>query len=146
MATERNPEQWADRVERMGHGFNEVAPLTRPEEADEMLLMGMRLKEGLDLGRLSQVVGVHLRPSVLSALEHEGLIERADVREIFPDEIRACIGPGIRPEAAYANAPSRIRATARGRFVLNAVIAELAAAIEPAGAARAPPHSSTSSP
>jgi putative oxygen-independent coproporphyrinogen III oxidase len=146
MATERNPEQWADRVERMGHGFSEVTPLSRPEEADEMLLMGMRLKEGLDLGRLAKVAGVHLRPSVLSALEREGLIERADVREIFPDEIRACVGPGIRPEAAQANVAGRIRATTRGRFVLNAVIAELAAAIEPAGAARAPPHGSTSSP
>jgi hypothetical protein len=106
----------------------------------------MRLKEGLDLDRLAKVAGVHLRPSVLSALEREGLIERADVREIFPDEIRACVGPGIRPEAAQANVAGRIRATARGRFVLNAVIAELAAAIEPVGAARAPPYGSTSSP
>ncbi len=132
MATERNPEQWADRVERMGHGFNEVAPLSRQEEADEMLLMGMRLKEGLDLGRLSKVTGVHLRPSVLSALEREGLIERADVRETFPDEIRACVGPGVRPDITYANVAGRIRATDRGRFVLNAIIAELAAAMEAA--------------
>jgi oxygen-independent coproporphyrinogen-3 oxidase len=134
MATERNPEQWAERVERGEHGFIEVTPLSRAEEADEMLLMGMRLHEGLDLERLAEVGGVRLRPSVLGALESEGLIERARVAETYPGEIRACVGPGVRPEAAPAIAPGRIRATARGRFVLNAVVAELASAMEPVGA------------
>ncbi len=61
MVTERNPEQWAERVERTGHGFTEITPLSRPEEADEMLLMGMRLREGLDLDRLADVSGVRPR-------------------------------------------------------------------------------------
>jgi len=130
-ATERNPEQWATRVEETGHGFSEVAALTRAEEADEMVLMGMRLEEGLDLDRLADVGGVRLRSSVLRALEREGLIERVDAGAGFTDEIRACVGPGVRPEVALHPAFARIRATMKGRFVLNAVIAELAAAMEP---------------
>jgi oxygen-independent coproporphyrinogen-3 oxidase len=130
-ATERNPERWAERVERDGHGFVETAALTRAEAADEMLLMGMRLNEGLDLDRLEEFVGVRLNPRVLGALEREGLIEKIPIGAQFPDEIRACVGPGLRPDAQTA-ASGRIRATMRGRFVLNAVIAELAAAMEAA--------------
>ena len=134
MVTERNPEQWAERVERTGHGFVEVTTLTRAEEADELLLMGMRLQEGLNLERLAEIGGVCLRRSVLSALESQQLIEKIRVTECFPDEIRACVGPGLGPEQVLQSNFGRIRATARGRFVLNAVVAELAAAMEPAAA------------
>ena len=47
-ATERHPETWAAAVESCGHGIVESAGLTPEEEADEFLLMGLRLREGID--------------------------------------------------------------------------------------------------
>ncbi len=50
-ATERQPEAWLDHVERHGHGMVDRELLDREEQADELLLMGLRLKEGIDLTR-----------------------------------------------------------------------------------------------
>jgi putative oxygen-independent coproporphyrinogen III oxidase len=49
MATRRHraPEPWADRVERTGHGMTEEFELTTEETVREMLLMGLRLGEGV---------------------------------------------------------------------------------------------------
>jgi putative oxygen-independent coproporphyrinogen III oxidase len=43
----RAPEPWADRVERTGHGTMEEQELSPEEIAREMLLMGLRLLEGV---------------------------------------------------------------------------------------------------
>src|SRR4029453_12483986 len=43
IATERQPERWLERVERTGHGAVEMTPLSPAEQADEALLMGLRL-------------------------------------------------------------------------------------------------------
>src|SRR5581483_11197498 len=48
-ATERQPERWVALVEENGHGIVESTPLTVAEQADEVLRMGLRLSEGLDL-------------------------------------------------------------------------------------------------
>src|SRR5439155_15113981 len=74
--TERQPERWAARVEAEGHGLLESAPLSRAEQADEALLMGLRLREGLDLGRLAAVSGFAPRPAAVDKLIGLGLIER----------------------------------------------------------------------
>ena len=108
-ATERQPERWAERVEADGHGILESTPLSRSEQADEALLMGLRLSEGLDLDRLAAGSGLQPRAHVVQALSDAGLIER--------------LGPG-----------RRLRATRAGRIVLNAVVLRLAAALEPATA------------
>jgi putative oxygen-independent coproporphyrinogen III oxidase len=50
-AAERAPEQWLMRVENQGHGYIEQEILTRGEIADEFLLMGLRLKEGISIER-----------------------------------------------------------------------------------------------
>src|SRR5262249_9530094 len=52
-SNERLPERWADLVERAGSGWVEATPLAPAQEADEMLLMGLRLTEGIDLDRLA---------------------------------------------------------------------------------------------
>jgi oxygen-independent coproporphyrinogen-3 oxidase len=104
-ATERNPERWASLVEVQGHGIVENVSLTREQEADEALLMGLRLAEGLDLGRLAALAGVRSAPHSLAELIDLGLIRRPQ--------------------------PGRIAATAAGRLVLNEVIAQLASAFEP---------------
>ena len=98
-AAERSPESWLARVEASGSGLVEDIELARAEQADEALLMGLRLTEGLDLGRLEELAGLAPAPSVVARLAGLGLLER--------------IGQ------------NRLRATPRGRFVLNEIVRRL---------------------
>ncbi|MGL4397093.1 MAG: radical SAM family heme chaperone HemW [Hyphomicrobium sp.] len=150
---ERVPETWCATVERDGHGFVEQTVLSGAEQADEALLMGLRLREGIDLQRLAQLGGVRPSVATLDGLSGLGLLQLAT--EPFADQhsprahmtwerdelapILACAGPGLVPEptaqsaGASRSAPARfIRATPKGRFVLNAIVAELAASFEAA--------------
>ena len=135
---ERNPEAWCALVEAKGDGFTEVTELTRPEQADEMLLMGLRLREGIDLARLAALGGVTPDTSVIGKLVDLGLLEQATAsahgliaspnwRANELETIPMCAGPGIiAPESPTLTPPAnRLRATPRGRFVLNAIVAEL---------------------
>lgn len=145
--TERNPEAWAERVEASGTGVVESTALTLEEQADEMLLMGLRLSEGVDLDQLAALGGVRPAEQVVSGLIAMGLLEavgtsgaaRSGVDFALDDDrdiIRGCAGPGLAPEtfAADVTSPSRIRVTRAGRLVLNAVVAELSKGFVPAAA------------
>src|SRR5690606_37261494 len=72
--TERTPETWANLVEARGHGVTGGELLTRSEEADEFLLMGLRLVEGIDLDRYEALSGRGFSPARLSVLQEEGLV------------------------------------------------------------------------
>ncbi|RUM97141.1 coproporphyrinogen III oxidase [Pseudaminobacter arsenicus] len=98
--TEKMPETWANLVEARGHGVTGGEVLTRSEEADEFLLMGLRLAEGIDLVRYEALSGRPLSSPRISVLQEEGLV------------------------ASIGN--SRLRATASGMIVLDAVVADLA--------------------
>jgi putative oxygen-independent coproporphyrinogen III oxidase len=108
-STQRNPERWAELVEAGAHGIIEDVALSRAEEADEALLMGVRLTEGIDLSRLAARTGLSPGRRAIDELVQLQLIER--------------LGAG------------RLRATASGRMVLNEVVLRLAQSIEPARAA-----------
>ncbi|HEY6632396.1 MAG TPA: radical SAM family heme chaperone HemW [Rhizobiaceae bacterium] len=97
---EKMPETWTNLVEAKGHGITGGEILTRSEEADEFLLMGLRLAEGIDLARYEQLSGKGFSPARLSVLQEEGLV------------------------APIGN--SRLRATPSGMIVLDAVVADLA--------------------
>lgn len=97
--TEKQPEVWAGAVEKSGHGIVEDAALSSAEAADELLLMGLRLTEGLDLDRLARVGGVVPSTRAIAKLQNLGMIE----------------GVGNQ----------RLRATRAGRFVLNELVLEL---------------------
>jgi oxygen-independent coproporphyrinogen-3 oxidase len=99
--TEKMPETWLNLVEARGHGVSGGETLTRSEEADEFLLMGLRLAEGIDLVRYEALAGKPLPAKRISVLREERLIEM--------------IGN------------SRLRATASGAAVLDALVADLAA-------------------
>ena len=71
---ERNPERWLARVEQTGHGIVETEVLTASQEADELMLMGLRLKEGIDPKRLAALSGRPLEAEQVSMLESEGLL------------------------------------------------------------------------
>ncbi len=103
---ERSPEKWLQLVEMQDHGLTEDTALSQDEQADEMLLMGLRLTEGLDLSRLALIGGVRPGRDALARLIDLEMIE-------------------VMPEA------DRIRATSRGRFVLNKLVEELSASFEP---------------
>ena len=75
----RAPEPWAERVERHGHGTVEETTLQPADRAREMLLMGLRLAEGIDTARFARRTGVQLEaalePSVLQQALDEGYLE-----------------------------------------------------------------------
>jgi oxygen-independent coproporphyrinogen-3 oxidase len=56
-ARHRKPENFLTGVRRNGHGMAEEAPLSLAEAADEALVMGLRLSEGVDVGVLSARTG-----------------------------------------------------------------------------------------
>ena len=71
----RAPEPWAERVECDGHGTTEETPLTPRERAQEMLLMGLRLSEGIERGRFAQRTGCSLDGSLDQSVLERALVE-----------------------------------------------------------------------
>ncbi|MCL4766760.1 MAG: coproporphyrinogen III oxidase [Hyphomicrobiaceae bacterium] len=104
--SERAPERWLAAVEQQGDGLLSAEPLSRQEQADEALLMGLRLAEGLDLGRLERIGSV---------LPGRGAIEELVARDQL---------------AVLSDAGRRIRATPAGRMVLNELVLRLSASFE----------------
>jgi putative oxygen-independent coproporphyrinogen III oxidase len=100
-ATEKRPESWLMRVEANGHGLVTDEVLTQSERADEFLLMGLRLAEGIDPRRYAALAGRPLDPERIAALSEHGLIEM--------------------------DLAGRLRVTPEGFPVLDAVVADLAA-------------------
>ncbi len=94
MATRRHraPEYWADLVERTGHGMTEEIPLRSREMAREMLLMGLRLAEGVAAGRFFTRTGLTLESAIdADAFRHaaaEGYVTWHDGRLIATVEGR----------------------------------------------------------
>ena len=74
--------------------------LSTQDEADEFLLMGLRLTEGIDLDRYENMAGRPLSSKRIAILREEGLVEPVG--------------------------NSRLRATRSGMMVLNALVADLA--------------------
>ncbi len=74
-ATEKRPESWLMRVEASGHGLTVDEALTREERADEFLLMGLRLAEGIDPKRFAEIAGRQLNPKRIADLRSEGAVE-----------------------------------------------------------------------
>jgi len=75
-ATEKRPEAWLTRVETHGHGLITDDILLPEEYADEFLLMGLRLAEGIDPARYTALAGRAIDPSRVATLTAQGLIER----------------------------------------------------------------------
>jgi putative oxygen-independent coproporphyrinogen III oxidase len=100
-ATEKRPEAWLMRVESLGHGLVTDDILAREEIADEFLLMGLRLVEGIDPRGYVRIAGRGLDPRRLATLNQEGAVE--------------------------ITSDGRLRVTPAGFPVLDAVVADLAA-------------------
>jgi oxygen-independent coproporphyrinogen-3 oxidase len=101
--TIRSPEAWLAAVEAHGHGREEAELLAPDMAADEALLMGLRISEGLDLDRLARIAGRRPSGEVIDGLVSAGLLVRRE---------------------------TRIAATAAGRLVLDHVVLQLARSFE----------------
>ncbi|WP_109316446.1 radical SAM family heme chaperone HemW [Pseudovibrio ascidiaceicola] len=99
-STEKHPETWLGLVESQGHGSISEDILGHGEQGDELLLMGMRLHEGIDVPRYEQLSGRQFNPQRLLNLQENGMVEWVS--------------------------NTRLRATQAGFPLLDAVIAELA--------------------
>ncbi len=97
MATLRHkkPENWIGAVARNGHGMQGETALTPDEATTEALVMGLRLAEGVDLRRIDVA---RLDVSAIDRLAAQGLVARA---------------------------PDRLRVTAAGMPVLEAILREI---------------------
>jgi len=100
----KKPENFLAAVGRNGHGIAEEAPLSAIEGADEALVMGLRLTEGIDTEAIAN---------------RFGLVEIVDWRRV---ERLAASGHLERQGP-------RIALTASGRLLLDHILGEIAAPV-----------------
>ncbi|MBA4210224.1 MAG: coproporphyrinogen III oxidase [Parvibaculum sp.] len=94
------PGDWMASAERDGHGLEAMEEISASEQGDEMMLMGLRLSEGVLLARHARIAGAPIAEARIAALVADELLTRdGDI----------------------------IRATGEGRMVLDAVLARLLA-------------------
>ena len=99
-ATHRLPGAWIDAVEAGGNGVSDFEEITPGEQGDEMMMMGLRLSEGVSLTRHARLSGAALSPARINVLVEDGLLaQEGDI----------------------------LRATPQGRLVLDALLARLLA-------------------
>jgi oxygen-independent coproporphyrinogen-3 oxidase len=98
----RAPEPWAERVERDGHGMMQQEALSGLDRSREMLLMGLRLSEGIDEARFSARTGMPLD----DALDQDVLVQAL-------------------AEGYLVRGAGRLRAAPSGRLRLDALLAAL---------------------
>ncbi|MEO1090393.1 MAG: radical SAM family heme chaperone HemW [Pseudomonadota bacterium] len=101
-ASEPVPERWLERVEDIGHGLVEIERIDRSAQIAELVMMGLRLSEGVSLTRLGELAKGDWR----SALDAGGLRRALD-------DGRATLRRG------------RLVATDAGRLVLDGLVADL---------------------
>lgn len=98
----RAPERWLEQVESRGHATTRDDPLEQTERAEELLLMGLRLTDGVDKARFHRLSGRALDDFVDARA-------RADLTEM----------------GLLIDTPTALRATAEGMLVLNGLISAL---------------------
>ena len=98
----RAPERWLELVEGSGHGTGESLPVEPGQRIAEILMMGLRLTEGVDRARFAAQTG----ETLATALDAGRLADLADENLLELDE-------------------TGLRATADGRQRLNALLAHL---------------------
>jgi oxygen-independent coproporphyrinogen-3 oxidase len=114
----RQPIEWLTAVDRDGIGWSCEDALPMQEQAEEMLLMGLRLREGLDLDRLTRETGHGVEAGAVTQLAKEGYL-------VGPESNRV------------------LRPTRQGSLVLNAIVAELSKALRPVPLSTGPAMSRT---
>jgi oxygen-independent coproporphyrinogen-3 oxidase len=101
-ARHRKPENFLSSISRNGHGIVEEAPLSAFEGADEALVMGLRLREGIDATTMAERFGLM---SIVDWERVERLVASGHVQRDG----------------------TRISLTAAGRLLLDHILGEIAA-------------------
>ena len=96
--TPTDPAIWLRQVETAGCGESHRKALTRTEQLQEALMMGLRRSRGIDLSWLYRNFGYSGKSNAINKLEDSGMRDSGD---------------------------GRLRATARGRPLLNAILREI---------------------
>ncbi len=97
LATETylSPNRWLQAVDQ-GSGEKERSELSAQDQANEYLMMGLRLSEGLDIDRFYSLSGLPLPKTKLDHLTDIGMIEQKDRRLIATQDGRAVLNSVIR--------------------------------------------------
>ncbi|WP_340315509.1 radical SAM family heme chaperone HemW [Rhizorhabdus argentea] len=106
MATVRRkkPENWLNRVDANGHGIEQEDKLSPEARAQEALLMGLRLGEGVDLARIADATGLSV----------ERLVKDAAVQRLTRQDLLICES-------------DLLQVTEAGMLLLDAILAEIVA-------------------
>jgi oxygen-independent coproporphyrinogen-3 oxidase len=97
----KKPENFLSALARNGHGIAEEAPLSSAEAADEALVMGLRLSEGIDPHAIADRFGL---PGIVDSDRVERLVASGHLKR----------------------SGSRTALTARGRLLLDHILGEIA--------------------
>jgi oxygen-independent coproporphyrinogen-3 oxidase len=99
LATQRHkkPENWLSGVARNGHGLQIEDPLVPHDRASEALVMGLRLREGVDLTHVAALAG-GIAPIDWTAVER------------------------LAAQGLVAQEPDRLRVTEAGTLLLDAIL------------------------
>ena len=98
----RSPEKWLDAVENTGTGLEASEVLDAPTRATEMLMMGLRLTEGVSARRFKKMVGESLRDTLIR------------------DRLDDLVNGGF-----MEMSPHGVRTTLQGRNVLNTLVSQI---------------------
>lgn len=101
----KKPENWLSGLARNGHGIVEQSPLSPADKGVEALLMGLRLKEGIDCARIA-------------ALAERPFDTLVDARAVAR----------LSSQGLLARDTKRLRVTAPGMLLLDGILAEIVAA------------------
>ncbi len=98
----RAPALWLKRVAAEGHGTQEEETLSAHTRAQELVMVGLRLTEGLDKARFARLAGLPLA----NVIDAEAVVSLA-------------------ADGYLADTPAALTASPKGRLTLNAVLREL---------------------
>lgn len=80
----RKPENWLEAIDATGNGIREERPLGTREQASEAMLMGLRLREGVDVAALANRFGLQADelcdPRKAQFFESQGLVWQENPR------------------------------------------------------------------
>ena len=102
LSQDRSPEKWLTNVQTNGHATDHQEALTVQMKAEEMIMMGLRLNRGIDLGSFEARIGQKI----------ENFIDRPYLERLF--------------ELGYMEKDGHhLRATAEGMPLLNSLLGRL---------------------
>ncbi|MDF7641598.1 radical SAM family heme chaperone HemW [Bifidobacterium sp. ESL0784] len=80
----KHPRKWAEELHTVSVPWEGSEAITHEENLEETVMLGLRLREGLDISRIEQASGCAVNRARLQAIEQSGLIEIHNDNRIVP--------------------------------------------------------------